>query len=86
MIIMAVIGVGRNRGLCGSCCSFFGRYLFFCLLQEPADIADFLHSVDRKTHIVLESDVPHGNIAAYFTDALNKIAAVVDGDFPADKV
>ena len=86
MIIVAVIGVGGDRGLCGSFCFFFGWYLFFCLFQEPADIADFLHSVYREAHIILESDVTHGNIAADFTDAFNEITAVVDGDFSADKV
>ena len=50
------------------------------------DIADFLHSVYRKTHIVLECDVTQGHIATDFPDALNKIFTVIYDDFPAYEV
>ena len=50
------------------------------------DIADFLHSVYRKAHIVLECDVTQRHIAADFPDALNKIFTVIYDDFPAYEV
>ena len=82
-------GVFRHgfRGhICARLCFFFGLWFFFCLLQEPADIADFLHTVYREACVVLKRDVTHGNIAADFPDALYHIAAVVNHKLFADKV
>ena len=86
MIIVAVIRNSRDSWFCRNIRLFFGWYFFLCLLQEPADIADFLHTVYRKSHAVLESDVTHGNVAADFPDALNKITAVVNHKLFAYKV
>ena len=55
------------------------------MFQKASDIADFLHSVDRKSCAVLKSDVTQGYIAAYPADALHNIFAVVYRDFLVDK-
>ena len=85
-VIRQTVFHGRifRYGFCG--CHHIRFGLFFCLLQKPADIADFLHTVNREACIVLECDVTHRNIAADFAYAFNAIAAVITRDFFADKV